>query len=455
MHFSYFSINARPQIVVIWALLLLWSVTLSGCQSAPEPKPAPVKPKNTPAPIAVCPTPQHSKPVISQPAKPCICQCDQAKKPAPITKADTKKETPIDIHQDTNLSRLTPASWHSIQWYSQQQLTKAWPAWLQSCRILKKDNKWKSVCKAANTLNNQYSSQPSNQAIQRYFFNHFNLFKLSNEKGTSSGLVTGYYQPVLKGSYTRSAQYQYPIFHTPSDLIEVSLADQYPALRHKRVRGRLNNGKLTPYYSRAEIETPHSPIAQSAFLYLDNLIDVFFLHIQGSGVVALDSGDVIQVGYANHNGHPYRSIGKILIQRGDLKASQASMKGIKQWARQHPQQVRALLNQNPSFVFFRTLPKGLPGPLGALGAPLLPEQAIAVDKRYVPLGAPVFLSTTYPNSPRPLKKLVMAQDTGGAIKGSVRADFYWGAGLKAGAKAGAMKQQGQMWVLLPKSFPTH
>jgi membrane-bound lytic murein transglycosylase A len=166
----------------------------------------------------------------------------------------------------------------------------------------------------------------------------------------------------------------------------------------------------------------------------------------------LENGEQIHVGYADQNGQPYQSIGKLLIDRGELTTDKASMQGIKDWARRNLDKLRDLLNSNPSYVFFRELPNGLSGPLGALGVPLAAERSIAVDARYIPLGAPVFLSTTFPNSAKPLQRLVLAQDTGGAIKGAVRADFFWGAGIDAGRQAGAMKQQGRMWVLLPKGY---
>ena len=166
----------------------------------------------------------------------------------------------------------------------------------------------------------------------------------------------------------------------------------------------------------------------------------------------LDSGEQVHVGYADQNGQSYNSIGRILIQRGELTASNASMQGIKNWARNNLTKLRELLNNNPSYVFFRELPAGLPGPLGALGVPILGERSVAIDPKFVPLGAPLFLATTEPNSSKPLKRMVIAQDTGGAIRGGVRADFFWGAGFEAGAKAGAMKQPGKIWVFLPKEF---
>ena len=219
------------------------------------------------------------------------------------------------------------------------------------------------------------------------------------------------------------------------------------------MRGRVVGTKLIPYYERAEIEAENSPLQGREFAWVDDQIDLFFLQIQGSGMVHLDNGEKMHVGYADQNGQAYQSIGRLLIDKGELTADKASMQGIKDWARSNPNKLRDLLNANPSYVFFRELPAGLPGPIGALGSPILAERVVAIDPRFVPLGAPVFLSTNLPNSNKPLNRLMMAQDTGGAIKGGVRADFFWGAGADAGKAAGSMKQTGKIWVLLPKDFP--
>jgi 3D (Asp-Asp-Asp) domain-containing protein len=181
----------------------------------------------------------------------------------------------------------------------------------------------------------------------------------------------------------------------------------------------------------------------------------------GIGITLDTEGGIVRVGYADQNGHPFRSIGRILIERGELTADRASMQGIKEWGRRNPDKLLPLLDENPSYVFFREVPPPTPGtpeseidgPIGKLGVPLLRERTLAVDTRSIPLGAPVFLATTYPLSSRPLSRLVMAQDTGGAIRGAVRADFFWGTGPEAGALAGRMRQQGRMWVLLPKEMP--
>ena len=226
----------------------------------------------------------------------------------------------------------------------------------------------------------------------------------------------------------------------------------HPELKNKRVRGKLVGNKLVPYLTRADIESNPAPLAGNELVWINDIIDVFFLQVQGSGLVKLDSGEDVHVGYADQNGQAYNSIGRVLVERGELTLDQASMQGIKNWARNNMAKLRDLLNSNPSYVFFRELPAGLPGPLGALGVPITAERSVAIDPKYIPLGAPVFLSTTQPNSQTLLKRLMLAQDTGGAIKGGVRADFFWGAGNEAGKLAGAMKQTGKIWVLLPKDF---
>jgi membrane-bound lytic murein transglycosylase A len=182
-------------------------------------------------------------------------------------------------------------------------------------------------------------------------------------------------------------------------------------------------------------------------------VELFFLQIQGSGQVRLEDGTRVRIGYADQNGHPFRSLGRYLIDRGEMTLEQASMQGIKAWAQANPDKLRDALNANPSYVFFRELQPAEEGPIGAANVPLTPQYSIAVDRRFVPLGAPVYLATTYPLSENPLEKLVVAQDTGGAIRGAIRADFYWGSGPEAGAQAGRMRQLGKMWLLWPRGEP--
>jgi len=385
------------------------------------------------------------------------CVCDKvADKPTekPAAPIETAKPAELKI---ADYGLLKPAEWDEVDGLSASHagaddLNLAWPAWLQSCTALVKKPVWKNACDTANSLNLQTNNNPDSESVRTYFRQNFSVYKTTNVDGAESGLITGYYQPILKGSRTKSAKYPFPLYTTPPDLITVELDGLFPELKYKRVRGRVVGNKLVPYFNRAEIETDNSPIKGRELVYIDNIVDVFFLQIQGSGVVQFENGEQVMVGYADQNGHTYNSVGRLLIERGELTSANASMAGIKNWVKNNPLRFRELLNNNPSFVFFRELPSGLPGPIGALGVPILAERAVAVDPKFVPLGAPVFLSTTQPNNNKPLKRLMMAQDTGGAIKGGVRADFFWGAGAEAGAKAGAMKQSGKIWVLLPKEF---
>lgn len=397
------------------------------------------------------------KPAANAQSQPTTCPCEQKKSEglsAPIPLPEDKKtlETQSQVAKVAEYSLLKASSWENMEGFSQENLNQAWPAWQLSCSTLKNKAAWKKVCEVAQKLDVEFANKPSDAAILDYLKTYFLVYQATNSDGNDSGLITGYYEPQLKGSRIQSEKFPYPLYTTPPDLVSVALDEIYPELKFKRLRGRLNGNKLVPYFNRAEIEAENSPIARHAFVYVNDKIDLFFLQIQGSGLITLENGEQMHVGYADQNGHTYQSVGKILIANGELTASEASMQGIKLWASKNPEKLQALLNQNPSYVFFRELPAGLPGPLGALGVPLLAEQAVAVDPKLIPLGAPIFLNTTMPNSTQPLKKLVMAQDTGGAIKGGVRADFFWGSGNAAGEKAGAMKQSGKIWVLLPKDF---
>ncbi|MBS1216873.1 MAG: MltA protein [Proteobacteria bacterium] len=271
--------------------------------------------------------------------------------------------------------------------------------------------------------------------------------------GGSEGLATGYYEPLLRGSRTPTARYRYPVYGVPEDLLGVDLPAFGITGRESRLRARLDGKRVVPYFERAQIEAGVAAVRGREIAWVDDPVELFFLQIQGSGRIDLEGGDVMRVGFADHNGHPYRSIGRLLIDRGELPPQRASMQGIKAWAQRNPDKLREVLDHNPRYIFFRELPPGLSGPLGALGVPLTPRRSIAVDPRYVPLGAPVFLATTWPLSTRPLYQLMLAQDTGAAIRGAVRADFFWGYGDDAGREAGRMKQALRMWLLLPQGYP--
>jgi membrane-bound lytic murein transglycosylase A len=287
-------------------------------------------------------------------------------------------------------------------------------------------------------------------AARQFFESSFVPYALVSSDGPDSGLITGYYEPIIDGSRTQSGANRYPIFAVPEDLVVVDLTATNPDLRNLRLRGRLEGRRVIPYLSRSEIDSRGVPAQVIA--WTNDPVELFFLQVQGSGQVRLDNGERIRVGFADQNGHPYRSLGRYLVDRGELALEQSSMQAIKTWAAANPAKLREALNSNPSYIFFRELPP-TDGPPGALGVALTPEYSLAVDRRFVPLGAPVFLATTYPLSEARLERLMAAQDTGGAIRGAVRADFYWGTGAEAGALAGRMRQQGRMWLMWPRGEP--
>ena len=294
---------------------------------------------------------------------------------------------------------------------------------------------------------------PADEAAARRFFEEtFTPYAVTTGEGAESGLVTGYYEPVIDGSRTRTPQHRYPVYGVPDDLVVVDLASVSPDVRNMRLRGRLEGRRLVPYASRAEIDGKGDGFPAPILAWTADPVELFFLQIQGSGQVRLENGERMRLGYADQNGHPFRSMGRYLVERGELPLEQASMQGIKAWALANPAKLQEALNHNPSYVFFREMPAS-GAPVGALGVPLTPGYSIAVDRRFVPLGAPVYLATTYPLSEERLERLMAAQDTGGAIRGAVRADFYWGTGPEAGAFAGRMRQQGKMWLLWPRGEP--
>ena len=303
------------------------------------------------------------------------------------------------------------------------------------------------ACAVASTV------APGDEAVaRRYFESMFMPYALVSAEGADTGLVTGYYEPILRGSRNRSAVNRFPIFGVPPDLIVVDLASVAPEARNLRLRGRLEERRVVPYYSRAEIESRGEAFAAPVLAWAADPVELFFLQVQGSGQLELETGERLRLAYADQNGHPYRSVGRHLIDRGELTLEQASMQGIKAWAAANPEKLQEALNANASYVFFRESsdPRG---PFGALGVPLVPEYSVAVDRRYIPLGAPVLLATTFPLSDEPLIRLVAAHDTGGAIRGAVRADFFWGTGESAGIAAGRMRQNGKLWLLWPRGAP--
>ncbi len=340
---------------------------------------------------------------------------------------------------------FTPSTWEMLPEWTTLDLTPAWAALLQSCRVLKTKPQWQQVCAETALVDKN-----DNAAQRKFYEDKLAPFQIFNPDGTENGVITGYYEPLLKGSRFKGERFRYPLYAAPDDMLEIDLGDAYPQLKGQRIRGRLSGKRVVPYFKRAEIEAGTDGLKGRELFWVENAVELFFLQIQGSGRIELADGRQIKVGYADQNGHPYVSIGKKLIEMGEMKLEDASMQGIKAWGEKNPSKLMALLDLNPSYVFFRELPEHLTAPLGALGVPLTNEYSLAIDPKSIPLGSPVFLATTWPNTAIPLNRLMLAQDTGGAIRGPVRGDFFWGFGEKAGAQAGRMKQQGRMWVLFPK-----
>ncbi len=426
-----------PRAKLFFPTLFSAVVLLPGCTAPSAPPLQTIQPAAPPTCMASAP-----------PCAPClVCPLAAASAPAPVI-----TDEPLTRMVEPARGRLEKAAWSQLVDWESDDPSEALTAFEQGCSILKTRTEWAAVCATASNL---VSQKFSRQDAADFFRHKFQPFQVLNADDSTTGTVTGYYEPLLMGSRTRTKTFRYPIFAQPQDLISVELSDLYPDLKHRRLRGRIVGNKLVPYYDRADIEGTNpekSPLSGLEIAWVDNAIELFFLHIQGSGQIQFTDGGRMRVGYADQNGHPFRSIAGLLIRRGELRAERASMQGIKNWAERNPRKVQQFMNANPSYVFFKEISASGSGPIGTLGVPLTAGRSIAVDPRVIPLGVPVFLSTTLPNSKQPLHRLMVAQDTGGAIAGGVRVDFYWGFGDAAGTLAGRMKQNGMKWVLLPNDY---
>jgi membrane-bound lytic murein transglycosylase A len=353
---------------------------------------------------------------------------------------------PIGVPPTPATPPLTPTTFSALPGWQQDDVRQAWPAFASSCAVLIRKDDWKAACAAARAVDSRDAA-----AVRTFFETWFIPNQLRAEDGADTGLITGYYEPMLYGARKRGGAYQTPLYQVPDDLVTVDLASVYPALKGMRLRGRLVGKKVVPYGTRAEIA--RADVAGKELVWVNDPVEAFFLEVQGSGRVQLDTGETVRIAYADQNGHPYKAIGKWLIEQGELTPATVSAQSIKAWIVAHPQRRDELFNVNPSYIFFKEerLPDASVGPKGALGVALTPARSVAVDPAFIPLGAPVFLATTEAGSTTPMQRLMMAQDTGGAIKGAVRADFFYGFGNDAAHKAGLMKQRGAVWVLLPKS----
>lgn len=302
---------------------------------------------------------------------------------------------------------------------------------------------WRAACSAS-----RHTADRPDDA-RRFFERQFRAYAVTFG-GNDMGLFTGYYEPHLNASRVANGRYRVPIYGRPSDLVTVDLGQFRDEWKGMRTAGRVRDGRLVPYPDRADIDRGALAGRGLEIVYADDPVDVFFLHIQGSGRIELDSGETLRVGYAAQNGHTYFAIGRELIRRGALDSKTVSMQSIRDWLARNPGEADAVMALNRSYVFFREV-KG-DGPIGAGGVALTPERSLAVDRRYIPLGAPVWLDATAPDGSggeQTLRRLLVAQDTGGAIRGAVRGDVFWGHGPRAAEIAGRMKHRGRIFVLLP------
>jgi len=341
---------------------------------------------------------------------------------------------------------LAPVAFADLAgWDRDDGMAAAARAFAQGCaRLTAKGAGWAAPCRAA------AADPPADAGAARRFFERwFRPHAVADEDAGPDGLFTGYYEASLRGALSPDARYRIPLFARPDDLVTADLGRFDPALKGRRITGRVEGGALTPYPVRAAIDRGALGGRARPLVWVDDAVDAFFLHIQGSGRVALADGSEMRVGFAATNGRPYTAIGRVLVARGALRRDEVSMRSIRDWLAAHPAEAAGVMAENARYVFFRRLDG--PGPVGALGVPLTAGRSLAVDPAAIPLGAPVWLQTTTALAPeRPVRRLMVAQDTGAAIKGAVRGDIFFGAGADAARRAGAMKRAGRYFVLLPR-----
>lgn len=352
--------------------------------------------------------------------------------------------------EDNKAITLEQATFQSLPRWQGSDQENALAAFKNSCRKIREG------ANGATPLQNhpvltladlQFACTQANiwQGSARSFFeNHFEVYTASSNHSRDS-FFTGYYEPELNASTTPTPALNTPIYALPSDLITANLGDFERDWQGKKLWGRIENRQLKPYWNREEIANQKLPAEIIAW---GDSVDVFFLHIQGSGLLTLDNGEKLRVGFAGRNGHPYTAIGKPLIEQGELDASTISMQSIRAWLAQNPDHAQRIMNINHSYIFFRPLDTS--GPIGAHGVPLTANHSIAVDPNYWHYGLPLYISAEHPGTSNTLNQLMITQDTGSAIKGPLRGDVFWGSGDYATEMAGKMKSSGVIWVLLPK-----
>ncbi len=307
---------------------------------------------------------------------------------------------------------------------------------------------WREACAEARTGAGA-AATTDNAAARAVFESTFRAFEVT-PAARDAGKFTGYYEAELRGARTRGGRYVIPLYGVPDDLVIAQAGELPGAANQTASAARVRDGAFIPYADRAEIEAGYLDGHGHEIFWVDDPVDAFILHIQGSGRVRLPDGAMVRIGYAGNNGHAFVPVGRLMLDRGLISRRDANMPAIREWLRSHPHQAATLMAENPRYIFFREIDGD--GPIGAQGVPLTAGRSLAVDRAVLPLGAPLWLDTTWPGrADRPLRRLVIAQDTGAAIKGAVRGDLYWGTGEEAFQQAGRMNQQGRYFILLPRA----
>ncbi len=352
----------------------------------------------------------------------------------------------------SGIVRFKPVNFDDLPKTEKEDWMRAMTAFRASCSRMAKRSIWRDVCADVQFVNED--------SAYDFFKDEFQAYRVSyadekDPKGfKEEGLTTGYYEPMLRGSLTKTQVYRYPIYSIPDDLIQVDLTELHPQLKGLRLRGKVVGRKLVPYDKRSTLEKREDLKEKHVLCWVDDPVEAFFLQIQGSGRILLPDGSFMRVGYGDQNGHPYKALGTWLIQNAGLTRSEMSMQRIKQWVKDNPARMQELLNTNPNFVFFEERVGFSPedGPLGAQSVPLTASSSVAVDRRYWPMGVPFVIDIKQDNPEMRFARPVVAQDTGGAIRGPLRFDYFWGYGDAAGSIAGGQQSQTVAWVLVPKGY---
>jgi len=379
---------------------------------------------------------------------------DKAEAPAEDPAPSVALDTPAGL-------TLTPVAFSALPGWDSDRVAAALPALQRSCdKLAGRDPglamgpkgyagtvaDWKPACAALEDL-----AAGDGAGLREVLSSYFIPLAMATPEG-DQGLFTGYYEATLEAARQRGGPYQYPLYAPPADLVTLDLGRFDRALDGKRIVGRVAGDDFVPYHGREAIAEGALDGRAEVLLWADDPVDVFFLHVQGSGVATLPNGETQRLGYAASNGRAFTAIGRALIRSGAMTSKDVSMQAIRDWLRAHPDQAQALMHRNARYIFFREIDGA--GPVGAQGVPLTARRSLAVDPDFVPLGAPLWLETRVPapdsGDPEPFRRLMVAQDTGKAIQGAIRGDVFFGHGEAALARAGRMKHRGRTWLLLPR-----